>query len=168
VPFAQRLGATISGFPSYTGVASGRHGFHRRPYRATPLFYPVFGPPGDAYDQPAYDAGPPPEQQAAAPPAGTDQYFGPETQPVDEDSGIQSYTAPSAARPEPSPDQPLFFIALTDNSVYTAVAYWVENGTLNYVTPQGRHNQVSLALIDRETTGRLNQGSKFQLHLPRA
>jgi len=81
---------------------------------------------------------------------------------------VQSYSAPSTARPEPSEDQPLFFIALTDNSVYTAVAYWVEDGTLNYITPQGRKNQVSVTLIDRETTARLNRGSKFQLHLPGA
>lgn len=60
----------------------------------------------------------------------------------------------------------MFYVALTDNSVYTAVAYWVEDGTLNYITPQGRHNQVSLALVNRATTARLNQGSQFQLHLP--
>jgi hypothetical protein len=48
------------------------------------------------------------------------------------------------------------------------VAYWVEDGTLNYITPQGEHNQVSLPLIDRDTTARLNRGSRFQLHLPAA
>lgn len=168
VPFGQRLGATISGIPPYTGAPSG-FGRHRRQGYAgfgSYMLYPTFGPLGTAYDQPAYDqpAGPP--DQPANPPVVINQNFGP--QPGEERPTIQSYSAPSAPRPEPSEEQPLFFIGLTDNSVYTAVAYWVEGGTLNYITPQGRHNQVSLSLIDRETTARLNRGSKFQLHLPGA
>ena len=169
VPFGQRLAATISGFPPYTGAPSGSGRHHRQTYvgfGGYPVFYPAFGPPGVAYDQPAYDQPVGPPEQPPNPPAVIDQNFGP--QPGEERRTIQSYSAPSAPRPEPSEDQPLFFIGLTDNSVYTAVAYWVEGGTLNYITPQGRHNQVSLALIDRETTARLNRGSKFQLHLPGA
>ncbi|HEY1206881.1 MAG: hypothetical protein ABSH46_21610 [Bryobacteraceae bacterium] len=164
VQFAQRLGATIGGIPSYTGA--GRRRYHRRGYvgyvgyGGYPLLYPVFAPPGETYDQA-------PEQPANQPEA-IDQNLGPQPQPGDAGPGVQSYSAPSTARPEPSEDQPLFFIALTDNSVYTAVAYWVEDGTLNYITPQGRKNQVSVTLIDRETTARLNRGSKFQLHLPGA
>ncbi len=171
VSFGQRLAATISGFPPYTGAPSGS-GRHRRQtyvgFGGYPIFYPASGPLGSAYDQPAYDqpAGPP--EQPANPPVVINQNFGPASQPGEERPTIQSYSAPSAPRPAPSEDQPLFFIGLTDNSVYTAVAYWVEAGTLNYITPQGRHNQVSLSLIDRETTARLNHGSKFQLHLPGA
>ena len=167
-PFGQRLAATISGFPPYTGAPSGS-GRHRRQvyvgFGGYPIFYPT-GPLGSAYDQPAYDQPVGPPEQPANPPVAIDQNFGP--RPGEERPTIQSYSAPSAPRPEPSEEQPLFFIGLPDNSVYTAVAYWVEGGTLNYVTPQGRHNQVSLSLIDRETTARLNRGSKFQLHLPGA
>ena len=165
-PFAQRLGATISGYPPYTGAASGagrrRHRGGYAVYGGYPMLYPVFGPLGATYDQ-TYDQAP---EQPANQPVALNQNFGPQTQPGEDRAGVQSYSAPSAPRPEPSEDQPLFFVALTDNSVYTAVAYWVENGTLNYITPQGRRNQVSLTLIDRETTARLNRGSKFQLHLP--
>ncbi len=107
-----------------------------------------------------------PQEQPASPPAAIDESFGPPAQSAEERPSIRSYSAPTAPRPEPSQDQPLFFIGLTDNSVYTAVAYWVEDGTLNYITPQGRRNQVSLSLIDRETTARLNRGGKYQLHLP--
>ena len=169
VPFGQRLAWTISGFPPYTGAPSGS-GRHRRQgqgylgFGGYPVFYPTSGPLGTAYDQPAYDQPVGPPDQPANPPAVINQDFGP--QPGQERPTIQSYSAPSPPRPEPAEDQPLFFIGLTDNSVYTAVAYWVEGGTLNYITPQGRHNQVSLPLIDRETTARLNRGSKFQLHLP--
>ena len=125
------------------------------------MLYPTFGPLG--YDQ-SYDQ--PPPEEPANPPEPMNQDFVPQEGPRQQRPAIQTYSAPSAPRPEPSPDQPLFFIGLTDNSVYTAVAYWVEAGTLNYITPQGRHNQVSLPLIYRETTARLNRGSKFQLHLP--
>jgi hypothetical protein len=164
VSFAQRLGATTSWFSSYTGAPAGsRRQGARRGYAGYPLLYPTFGPLGYAYDQPADATPPPPDQpESANPPVVINQNFAPQAQ----EPAIQSYAAPSPERPEPPEDQPLFFIALTDSSVYTAVAYWVEGGTLNYITPQGRHNQVSLPLIDRETTTRLNRGSKFQLHLP--
>ncbi len=177
VPFPQRLGATISGFPPFTGAPVGagrRHGGrHHGGHGGSPLLYPVFGPLGVAYDQPGDMSGVPPDQAGYAQMA-PNQNLAPqpqveeEEQPSEERPRVQSYVAPSAPRPEPAADQPLFFIALNDSSVYTAVAYWVENGTLNYVTPQGKHNQVSLSLIDRETTMRLNQGSKFQIHLPAA
>ena len=178
VPFAQRLGATIGGFPQFRGTpAFGRHGGSHRGgnrgyigYGGYPLLYPTFGPLAEQYDQSAdYGAPVPPPQQQQIYPQNDQNYLQePQAEPQEERPRIQTYTAPSAPRPEPSEEQPLFFIALRDSSVYTAVAYWVENGTLNYVTPQGRHNQVSLALIDRDTTSRLNQGSKFQLHLPGA
>jgi hypothetical protein len=164
--FAQRLGATISGIPPYTGVGEGGRGFGHRRNSGYPALIPVFGSAADCCDalnEPP--SPPPPAEEQPVPPVVINQNFAPGN-PSGTREGIQSYTAPSATRPEPPADQPLFFIALKDNSVYTAVAYWVENGTLNYITPQGTHNQVSLALIDRDTTTRLNRGSRFQLHLP--
>jgi hypothetical protein len=68
-------------------------------------------------------------------------------------------------RPEPvEPEQPSFFIALKDGWVYTASEYWVVDGTLHYIAAHGKHNQVSLSLVDRRITARLNQGGEF--HLP--
>jgi hypothetical protein len=175
VPFAQRLGATISGFGGYNGAPSGViHSGHRRGHGGVfyPMAYPVFSagyelPP----EQPDVTVAPPPAPATPQQPVIINQYFGPKGEEQNEPEEqsrppVQSYTAPSVSRPAPSQDQPVFFIALRDNSVYTAVAYWIENGTLNYVTPQGQHNQVSLSLVDRATTDRLNQGSKYQLHLP--
>ena len=52
----------------------------------------------------------------------------------------------------------LFWIALKDHRVYTAVAYWVQGQTLHYVTAEGSHNQVSLPLVDRQMSARLNDG----------
>lgn len=58
-----------------------------------------------------------------------------------------------------------YLIAYKDHSVYTALAYWMENGALNYVTPQSAHNQVSLDLLDLDLTKQLNarRGLSFNL-----
>ncbi len=112
-----------------------------------------------------------PPQQGNVPPVTINQNFGPGgAQPQGDTSGIQYYQAPSgqsdAAQAAPADNQVLFFIALKDSSVYTAVAYWVQDGILNYVTPQGRHNQVSLDLVDRQVSERLNADRKLDFRLP--
>lgn len=62
-------------------------------------------------------------------------------------------------------DRFLVFIALKDSRVYTAVAYWVQGETLHYITPNGSHNQVSLDLVDRNLSSRLNAGRLVELML---
>jgi hypothetical protein len=59
-----------------------------------------------------------------------------------------------------------FFIALKDGWVYTSISYWVQDETLHYVTAQGEHNQVSLHLVDRQTSAKLNEGRGWELLLP--
>lgn len=78
------------------------------------------------------------------------------------------YQAPSpTAQAQQAGDDPVtFLIALKDSSVYSAVAYWVQNDALHYVTPQGKHNQVSLSLVDRALSARLNTGRQVEFHLP--
>jgi len=46
------------------------------------------------------------------------------------------------------------------------VAYWVDGDTLHYFLPGNTHNQVSLALVDRDLTQRLNRESGVEVHLP--
>jgi hypothetical protein len=58
-----------------------------------------------------------------------------------------------------------FFIALKD-LICTAIAYWVQGDTLHYITSAGSHNQVSLALVDRATSQKLNAGRLVDLVLP--
>ena len=179
--FARRLGATVSGFPSYTG-APIEVGRRPRGGAAMPFFLPVFvggyyGPPQE--QQPTVIVYPTPPAQTA-PQVTIYQNFAPETaRPVireygpgswdkpPQESGVRVYEAPSrppaAAPPE---DQVVFLIALKDGSVYTALAYWVEGETLHYITSQGKHNQVTLVLVDRELSQRLNQGRKVEFRLP--
>lgn len=60
----------------------------------------------------------------------------------------------------------LFLIALNDSTIFTASAYWVEQGTLNYLTPSGDHNQVSMDLVNRELSRRLNEERDMTFGLP--
>lgn len=170
--FVERLGNSISGV-GFTGVGRGFHGGGG--FGAYPVAYPVIVGGGLYGDNPyAYQQQQPPNitivmpPQQTAPPVTINQY--PEAARPEASSGaepgIQTYEAPSAPRPEPADDQVMFFIALKDSSVYTAVAYWVEDATLHYITPQGRHNQVSLDLVDRQTSAKLNEGRKVEFRLP--
>ncbi|MEK7409097.1 MAG: hypothetical protein AAB225_28885 [Acidobacteriota bacterium] len=159
--FPHRLGTTVSGWPSVDPM--------QRRGTAWPVIYPVYVGGFYPYDQPAYQQPPnvtiimPPQPQAQpVPPVTINQSFAPE--PVR--SSIQTYQAP-APPPVPEPEGVIFLIALKDSSVYSAVAYWLEGDTLHYITPQGKHNQVSLDLVDRAVSEKLNQGRKVEFRLPR-
>ena len=75
-------------------------------------------------------------------------------------SGVQVYDAPGREPASNSNDDgtDYYLIAFKDHSIYSAFAYWVDGDTLHYVTPQRVHNQVSVALVDRELTDKLNRG----------
>jgi hypothetical protein len=68
--------------------------------------------------------------------------------------------------PPPSEYTNIFFIALNDGSVHTAIAYWTEATTLHYMTPEYIHNQVSLALVDQKTSAALNSNQSVPLAPP--
>jgi hypothetical protein len=68
--------------------------------------------------------------------------------------------------PTTSGDAPHYLIAFKDHTVYSALAYWVDGDTLHYFTIGNTHNQVSLTLVDRDLTERLNQESGVDLKLP--
>lgn len=59
-----------------------------------------------------------------------------------------------------------YLIAFKDHTIYSAVAYWVEGDTLHYFTTGNTHNQVSLSLVDRDLTLRLNQEAGNNMQLP--
>jgi hypothetical protein len=68
----------------------------------------------------------------------------------------------SAATPAPT----TYLIAFKDHTIYSAVAYWVEGDTLHYFTSGATHNQVSLSLVDRDLTLRLNAEAGNNMQLP--
>ena len=72
----------------------------------------------------------------------------------------------TAARRELASDKPtIYLIALRDSTVRQAIGYWLEDGTVHYVTPQSTINHVSLDQVDREMSRQLNvdRGLEFEL-----
>jgi hypothetical protein len=148
---------------------------------AVPVAVPVPVYVGNGYDDPsaygaAYGAGSqvaPGAPAQAAPnviiiyPQGAAAPYGPTAPP----SMIMPQPQPAEAMATPADTGETathYFIALKDHSIYSAVAYWVDGDTLHYFTTGSTHNEVSLSLVDRDLTKRLNEGSGLQLSLPPA
>ncbi len=155
------------------GIGTAPGGSRRRsagPVYATPYAYSFYVPNyfdsyyGSDYSSPAYpndsSAFAPPQvgsPQVAAPPAPPviiNQYFGApagayQSAPPQESQSSDTQTAAAGDN--------YYLIAYKNHSVYTALAYWVEDKTLNYVTAGNTHNQASLDLIDLDLTKTLNQ-----------
>lgn len=161
--FAYRLGATVSGFPAYTGApAYGRGRGFAMPV-AYPIAYPVAYP---VYQEPQQ----PNMTVIYPPPVVINQNFAPEVarpaviQEIERDGssdGIRVYQPQARQNPEPaapaSEEKRSYLIALKDHTIYAAFAYWFEGDTLHYVTTHGTHNQASIDRVDRELTERLNR-----------
>jgi hypothetical protein len=165
--FGARLGANVAGRNVLRESGRGGHG------RVTPVYaYPVYI--GGGY----YDAPQPYQQQqpnitVIYPPQQTPviiNQFGNQAPLPDT---VSVYQAPVRSPEENGAgqsmgDQPSgYLIAFKDHTVYSAVAYWVEGDTLHYFTSGNNHNQVSVTLIDRDLTERLNKERGTEVRLPR-
>jgi hypothetical protein len=71
---------------------------------------------------------------------------------------------PASAEPQ-APEPEHYLIAFKDHTIYAAVAFYVEGDTLHYFTSANQHNQVSLSLIDKDLTQRLNREAGIDMHL---
>jgi endonuclease YncB( thermonuclease family) len=133
----------------------------------------VYGAGGSYYDATGVSQQPnitviyPPQQAPVivnqmAPPA--------DAAPEPERETFRVYQAPVSPRPEapaPSQEPARYLIAFKDHTIYSAVAYWVDGDTLHYFTNGSTHNQVSLTLVDRQLTERLNRETGSELKLPK-
>lgn len=61
-----------------------------------------------------------------------------------------------AARAAASDKPIIYLIAFKSGAIYPALAYWVEEDTLHYITKDKSLNKASLELIDRELSAQLN------------
>ncbi|HUA87110.1 MAG TPA: hypothetical protein VMB85_24810 [Bryobacteraceae bacterium] len=77
---------------------------------------------------------------------------------------------PAAPNPDAKPDdQPtIYLIAMTDHTILAAIAYWVDGDTLDYITQDGDQNRISLALVDRDFSRKLNSDRGVDFRLPAA
>ena len=126
-----------------------------------PYAYPVVGygmPPADQSYTPPYDAAPGE--------AGVDVSSGPQYTPAPEPPvhSLMLNMEDTEAKPPAEPAH--YYIALKDHHIYLAVAYWLDGNTLHYFLPGNTHNQVSLSLVDRDLTVRLNRESGTEVRLP--
>ncbi|MEP7354237.1 MAG: hypothetical protein ABI824_13495 [Acidobacteriota bacterium] len=103
------------------------------------------------------------------------QYFRPDAavdtqRDAPRDYQPQDTPAPSIAQAPvqtySQPEGPVFLIAMKDHTIYSANAYWIEDGVLNYVTLHGDENSASMELVDRELSRRLNRDRKVSFGLP--
>ena len=164
------------GYGSYYG--GGYYGSYYSPY-----FYPGYGLgygywPGyadygsssyPAYSYPVYEPSPN-VTMVYAPPA---QAPAPATVYVERANPlIREYDqyGQQTNRPTPPTDSgsPLYLIAFRDHSIRAAAAYWVEGGTLHYVTLEHEQKQAALGTVDRDLSGQLNRERRVAFSLPAA
>jgi hypothetical protein len=78
----------------------------------------------------------------------------------------QDQAQPAADEAAPATEPAHYLIAFQDHTIYAATAYWVDGDTLHYLTAGNVHNQVSLSLVDRPFTERLNKEAGVEVNLP--
>jgi hypothetical protein len=102
-------------------------------------------------------------------------YTGGQQQSQQQDqSGLKLYAAPPShpyadAQQAAASEQPtIYLIAFRDHTIVQALGYWMEGNTLHYVSAEQTLNQVSLDLVDRDLSQRLNDERHVDFHLPQA
>ena len=194
-PPAGVSGARFFGPGVRAGFGSAGHPQHGRtvivPY---PVIYSGYGygyGPGYGYDPSlgyaqGYGDQPPVVNSGSMPPVIINQSFvPPQANPVVRDyppsdtsgdqSSLRMYQAPTPGQSTAQAQQPsnpdhatLYLLAFKDHTIIQALGYWMEGSTLHYVTVDHDVNQVSLDLIDRDLSLRLNGERGVDFRLPPA
>jgi hypothetical protein len=168
---------TVPARPNLVAPGSGG-GHHRR--RSNVYAYPVYvggNMYGSYYGEPAGYVEPPPPVAGPQQPNVTVIYpppaapvivnqFGPDQYATGPATRIFETPRNQAAAEEPAAEPEYYLIAFKDRSIYSAVAYWVDGETLHYFTAGNKHNQVSVSLVDRELTMKLNSDAGREVKLP--
>ena len=127
---------------------------------------------GDEQPQPPHQQ-PAPYQQAPA--VVINQNFAPDSpRPYMRD--YPSGSLPEPSRPEPvkraesknvDDEKPtVYLIAMKDSTIYSSLAYWVEDETVHYITTQHSHNRATIDLLDRDLSIQLNRERGVEFKLP--
>lgn len=138
--------------------------YYAAPYAAQPYISPDDSSASPLVQpaQPDDTAATPPEQPVTPVIINYDNNYPPEP-PSNPDATAGQTQPPVEDTPASQPSHYLF--ALKDHTIYAATAYWVDGDTLHYFTAGNVQNQVSLALVDRELTARLNQEAGLDVRL---
>jgi len=91
----------------------------------------------------------------------------PPTQPVMRSYDQYGQEAQQAAPASgPGSGSPIYLIALKDQTIRAAAAYWVDGRTLHYVTLQHEEKQAPLDAVDRSLSLQLNRERRVAFQLP--
>ncbi|HYW45488.1 MAG TPA: hypothetical protein VE959_21680 [Bryobacteraceae bacterium] len=149
--------STVIAYPVYVGGYGGYGGYYDGSYMMDPTTL--------MSQQPNVTVILPPQQ----PPVIINQFGAGQTQQM-QPMGMyppqsdQPADVPQAQVPASEPAH--YLIAFKDHTIYSAIAYWVDGDTLHYFTTGNTHNQVSVSLVDRELTDRLNREMGVEVKLP--
>ncbi len=78
----------------------------------------------------------------------------------------ESPLADTAAPPTAEAEEATFVIALNDGSHHSANVVWVQDNVLQYIDSGGKHHQVPVRSVDRESTRKLNHERGLDFWLP--
>lgn len=141
--------------PWYFGLGLGYYGYWGSPYY---YGYPYSGYySGSYYDPYYYDSG--------SAYYSTPSYNYPSSsQPVIINNQAPSPAAPAQNTGEYQPT--IYSIAFLDHRIVQVVAYWVEDGTVHYVTRDHQKREVALSEIDRRFSEQINRDKGVEFRLP--
>ncbi len=142
---AGAFGAGYFGYPFLWGDSGYDDGYYSQPYSASPSVVVVM-----PNAQPAPPAPPPAPARA-------------EVREYSQPSQPQAGAAQAAAQPQGTGT---FTIVGKDGRTREAIAVWVANGAVNYVSPDGEGVTLPLASVDRHATAAANARNGLTLRLP--
>ena len=61
--------------------------------------------------------------------------------------------------------EPVYLMALKDQTIQAALAYWIERSTLHYITRSREHRKVPLDQVDRAFSEQLNRDRRVEFRL---
>src|ERR1039458_970275 len=160
------------GFRGYRGCSyGGLYGGYSSPYFYSGFglgygnwpWYDGYGYGSDpAYSYPVYQPSPNVTVVYAPPAAAPATVYVERAGPQRDEYG-QEIQRPRSA---PDSDSSIYLIAFRDRSIFAAVAYWAEGGTLHYVTQEHEQKQVPLSTVDRDLSDKLNRERGVAFSLP--
>jgi len=158
--------------PFFTPFGGFRFGFRRfGGFWGVPVWpYPAYGGYYGGYDGAYPYAGP--NVTVIYPSAAPTDYYEPAQQQQEETSSpsvvINEYRWGSSSNVATPQKMVYFSIAMRDGSVIDAAAYWVDNGTLNYVDRQGNRGEVPVSQVDESRSQVLNRERGIEFGLPKS
>ena len=151
------------GWPGYVNNSFDYYPSYNYAYPSN-YAYPAYQSSYQPASQPNVVVVYPPQAERATPALHEYDEYGQEVRRPSTAPQAGQYTTPQSGAAADS--SPLYLIAFHDDSIRVAIAYWVEGGTLHYVTREHEQKQAPLADVDRDLSARLNRERRVTFSLP--